>query len=222
MITPGPTPLTNEAILSALREFQVAATFKQVQQIQQYIAILLKWNDKINLTAIRDPREILYRHFCESMYAAVAVPVEDGRLADVGSGGGFPGIPLKILRPELQVFLIESNIKKATFLAEVARDLELTDVRVLVNRFEEVAEDVAPLDFACSRALGDFSGFLGWAGSDVVGVKTTVLWIGTRDLEEVKKVAGWSWKDPIPVPQSLRRLLLVGTKNVPGDVGVTT
>jgi 16S rRNA (guanine527-N7)-methyltransferase len=222
MITPGPTPLTNEAILSALREFQVAATFKQVQQIQQYIAILLKWNDKINLTAIRDPREILYRHFCESMYAAVAVPVEDGRLADVGSGGGFPGIPLKILRPELQVFLIESNIKKATFLAEVARDLELTDVRVLVNRFEEVAEDVAPLDFACSRALGDFSGFLGWAGSDVVGVKTTVLWIGTRDLEEVKKVTGWSWKDPIPVPQSLRRLLLVGTKNVPGDVGVTT
>ena len=222
MITPGPTPLTTEAILSALREFQVAATFKQVQQIQQYIAILLKWNDKINLTAIRDPREILYRHFCESMYAAVAVPVEDGRLADVGSGGGFPGIPLKILRPELQVFLIESNIKKATFLAEVARDLELTDVRVLVNRFEEVAEDVAPLDFACSRALGDFSGFLGWAGSDVVGVKTTVLWIGTRDLEEVKKVAGWSWKDPIPVPQSLRRMLLVGTKNVPGDVGVTT
>jgi 16S rRNA (guanine527-N7)-methyltransferase len=222
MTTPVPTPLTDEAILSALREFQVTATFKQVQQIQQYIAILLKWNDKINLTAIRDPREILYRHFCESMYAAVAVPVENGRLADVGSGGGFPGIPLKILRPQLQVFLIESNIKKATFLAEVTRDLELTDVRVLVNRFEDVAEDVAPLDFACSRALGDFSAFLGWAGSQAVGVKTTVLWIGTRDLEEVRKVAGWSWKEPIPVPQSLRRLLLVGTKSVPDHVGVTT
>jgi 16S rRNA (guanine527-N7)-methyltransferase len=222
MTTPVPTPLTDEAILSALREFQVTATFKQVQQIQQYIAILLKWNDKINLTAIRDPREILYRHFCESMYAAVAVPVENGRLADVGSGGGFPGIPLKILRPHLQVFLIESNIKKATFLAEVTRDLELTDVRVLVNRFEDVAEDVAPLDFACSRALGDFSAFLGWAGSQAVGVKTTVLWIGTRDLEEVRKVAGWSWKEPIPVPQSLRRLLLVGTKSVPDHVGVTT
>lgn len=222
MTTHVPTPLTDEAILSALREFQVTATFKQVQQIQQYIAILLKWNDKINLTAIRDPREILYRHFCESMYAAVAVPVENGRLADVGSGGGFPGIPLKILRPDLQVFLIESNIKKATFLAEVARDLELTDIRVLVNRFEEVAEDVAPLDFACSRALGDFSAFLGWAGSDAVAAKTTVLWIGARDLDEVKKVAGWSWKDPIPVPQSLRRLLLVGTKNVLRDVGATT
>jgi 16S rRNA (guanine527-N7)-methyltransferase len=222
MTTPASNPLTDEAILSALREFQVTATFRQVQQIQQYIAILLKWNEKINLTAIRDPREILYRHFCECMYGAVAVPVENGRLADVGSGGGFPGIPLKILRPDLEIFLIESNIKKATFLAEVARDLELTDVRVLVSRFEELAEEVAPLDFACSRALGEFGAFLNWAGSDAVGAKTAVLWIGSRDLDEVQKVAGWSWKEPIPVPQSLRRLVLVGTKNVPGDVGVTT
>jgi 16S rRNA (guanine527-N7)-methyltransferase len=222
MSTPAPTPLTDEAILSALAEFKLTASYKQVQQIQQYIAILLKWNDKINLTAIRDPREILYRHFCESMFATVAVPVENGRLADVGSGGGFPGLPIKILRPELHVFLIESNIKKATFLAEVSRDLELTDLRVLVNRFEDVAEDVAPLDYVCSRALGEFGPFLDWAGSEVIGAKTVILWIGGRDLEEIKKIAGWSWREPIPVPQSLRRMLLVGTKEVPTDVGVTT
>src|ERR1700733_7859607 len=87
MSTQLPSLLTDKAILSALGEFQIIASFRQVQQIQQYIAVLLKWNDKINLTAIRDPREILYRHFCESMYAAAAVPVENGRLADVGSGG---------------------------------------------------------------------------------------------------------------------------------------
>src|SRR5271169_3281943 len=162
MLTPAPTPLTDEAILSALAEFRVTASFQQVQQIQQYIAVLLKWNDKINLTAIRDPREILYRHFCESMYASVSVPVENGRLADVGSGGGFPGIPLKIMRPDLHVFLVESNVKKATFLAEVIRDLELTDARVLVSRYEELSEEVAPLDFVCSRALGDFGPFLAW------------------------------------------------------------
>src|SRR5271154_1547690 len=156
MSIPVPAPLTDEAILAALAEFKVIATFKQVQQIQQFISLLLKWNDKINLTAIRDPLEILYRHFCESMYAAVSVPVENGRLADVGSGGGFPGLPLKIFRPDLHVFLIESNIKKATFLAEVVRDLGLTDTRVLVNRYEELSEEVVPLDFACSRALGEF------------------------------------------------------------------
>jgi 16S rRNA (guanine527-N7)-methyltransferase len=221
MSTPLPAPLTDEAILSALGEFQITATFRQVQQIQQYIAVLLKWNDKINLTAIRDPREILYRHFCESMYAAVAVPVENGRLADVGSGGGFPGIPLKIMRPDLHVFLVESNVKKATFLAEIVRDLELTHTRVLVNRFEDLAEDVAPLDYACSRALGEFAPFLTWAGSEAVAVKELILWIGARDLDEVRKISGWVWREPIPVPQSLRRLLLVGTKRAP-EVGVTT
>jgi 16S rRNA (guanine527-N7)-methyltransferase len=216
MLTPTPAPLTDESILSALAEFKITVTHRQVQQIQQYISVLLKWNDKINLTAIRDPREILYRHFCECMYAAVAVPVENGRLADVGSGGGFPGLPLKILRPDLQVFLIESSVKKATFLAEVSRDLELTDLRVLVNRFEDVAEDVAPLDYVCARALGEYAPFLDWAGSEAIAARTVVLWIGGRDLDEIKKMDGWNWREPIPVPQSLRRLLLVGTKKIPG------
>jgi 16S rRNA (guanine527-N7)-methyltransferase len=215
MPTYEPAPLSDEAILSALREFGLTATYRQVQQIQQYIRILLQWNDKINLTAIRDPREILYRHFCESMFATLAVPVENGRLADVGTGGGFPGLPMKILRPDLHVFLIESNIKKATFLAEVSRDLELTDVRVLVNRFEDVAEDVAPLDYACSRALGEFEPFLSWAGSDAVSASTVILWIGGRDVEAVQKVPGWEWREPVAVPQSLRRMLLFGTKKIP-------
>src|SRR5271155_795000 len=221
MTTSSPAVLSAETIRRALGEFQLPVDEQQIVYIQQYMALLLAWNEKINLTAIRDPLEILYRHFCESMYAAVAVPVENGRLADVGSGGGFPGLPLKILRPDLHVFLIESNIKKATFLAEVSRDLELTNLRVLVNRFEEVAEDVAPLDYACSRALGEFAPFLSWAASGAIDAKTVILWIGGRDLDEVKKIDGWEWQEPIPVPQSLRRLLLVGSKKAPSDVGVT-
>src|SRR5437868_14660211 len=109
-------------IRRAIEEFQLPAYDDQVLQIQRYIKILLAWNDKVNLTAIRDPLEILYRHFCESMFAGISVPIESGRLADAGTGAGFPGLPLKILRPGLQVFLIESNLKKATFLAEVIRD----------------------------------------------------------------------------------------------------
>jgi 16S rRNA (guanine527-N7)-methyltransferase len=216
-----PTPPTSETIRRALGEFQLSANEQQVVQIQQYIRLLLTWNEKMNLTAIRDPLEILYRHFCESMYAAKAVPVENGRLADVGSGGGFPGIPLKILRPGLNLFLIESNVKKATFLAEVIRDLELTDARVLVNRYEELSEEVAPLDFVCSRALGDFGPFLEWAGSQHIASKQVILWIGERDLKEVQSVSAWDWQEPIPVPHSLRRLLVVGTKKVP-SVGAST
>jgi 16S rRNA (guanine527-N7)-methyltransferase len=195
-----------------MSEFDLQLDQQQVTQIQQYTKILVTWNDKVNLTAIRDPLEILYRHFCESMFGATFLPVEKCRLADVGSGGGFPGLPLKILRPELEVFLIESNVKKATFLAEVIRELELTDARVLVSRFEELGEEVAPLDFVCSRALGEFSKFLNWAGSPSVSSKNALLWLGGRDLEEVRMIPGWIWAAPRPMPHSLQRFLLCGTR----------
>ena len=214
MPTPSPATLSADTIRRALGEFQIAVSDSQVLQIQQYTRILLAWNEKINLTSIRDPLEILNRHFCECMYAASTVPVEHGRLADVGSGAGFPGLPLKIIRPELQVFLIESNVKKATFLAEVIRDLGLAGARVLVSRYEELAEEVAPLDFVCSRALGEFGPFLEWAHSEKVAAKQVILWIGARDLPEIQKIQSWEWREPIPVPHSLRRLLLVGTRRI--------
>ncbi len=213
MITANPAPSV-AVIRRALDEFKLPAYEDQILQIQQYINILLAWNEKIDLTAIRNPLEILYRHFCESMFAGISVPLEHGRLADVGSGGGFPGLPLKILRPGLHVFLVESNLKKATFLAEVVRELGLRDIQVLVRRYEELGEELAPLDFACVRALGEFGSFLTWAGSEVIASKQVILWIGARDLEEIHRIGGWDWREPIQVPHSLRRLLLVGTKQV--------
>jgi 16S rRNA (guanine527-N7)-methyltransferase len=209
-------PPSVDAIRRALGEFQITASELQVSQIQQYMSMLLAWNEKVNLTAIRDPLEILYRHFCESMYAAVTVPLEKGRLADVGSGGGFPGLPLKILRPDLELFLVESNVKKSTFLAEVVRELGLNDARVLVSRYEELGEELTPLDTVCSRAVGEFVPFLAWAGSERVAAQQVMLWIGGRDLDEVRSIPGWEWREPTPVPQSLRRFLLVGTRKAAG------
>lgn len=208
--TKSPSPST-EAIRRASAEFQLAVNDQQVQQIQQYIALLLRWNDKMNLTAIRDPLEILYRHFCESMFGAAAIPVEKCRLADVGSGGGFPGLPLKIIRPEIDVFLIESNVKKATFLTEVVRELELTGVRVLVSRYEELSEEVAPLDVICSRAVGEFGPFLEWASSPVLSTQKVALWIGAQDAESVRRLQTWDWQEPISIPHSLRRSILIGS-----------
>src|SRR6266487_1355038 len=218
MTSSSATVPSRGAIERAANEFKLTLNEQQVLQIQQYTKILWAWNEKVNLTAIRDPLEILYRHFCESMYAAMAVPVENGRLADVGSGGGFPGLPLKIIRPSLRVFLVESNLKKATFLAEVIRELGLTDAQVLVRRYEELGEESAPLDFVCSRALGEYGAFLEWAHSERIAAKQVILWIGARDFEEIQKIAGWDWRDPIHVPHSLRRLLLVGTKKLKSEV----
>lgn len=195
-----------------MSEFEIALDSTQIEQIQQYTAILLRWNAKTNLTAIQDPLEILYRHFCESMLGALVIPAEKCRLADVGSGGGFPGLPMKILRPELDLYLIESNIKKATFLTEVVRELGLTGIRVLVSRYEELSEEVAPLDVVCSRAVGEYVPFLEWAGSPGISVQKVALWIGAQDAEAVRRLGGWEWRDPHPIPQSRRRCILVGER----------
>src|SRR5580700_5335483 len=212
-MSPGvPVAPSSDTIHRALAEFRLSVNEQQVQQIQQYMSILLKWNEAVNLTAIRDPLEILYRHFCESMFAASVVPLDSGRLADVGSGGGFPGLPLKILRPELEVFLVESNVKKATFLAEVVRDLGLTGARVLVSRYEELDEELTPLDVVCSRAVGEFATFLDWAASEKIGARTVMLWIGGRDLDEARASKDWNWEEPVAIPQSLRRFILMGRR----------
>jgi 16S rRNA (guanine527-N7)-methyltransferase len=201
-------------IRKALSGFQIDVNADQVAQIQEYIRLLLVWNEKVNLTAIRDPLEILYRHFCESMFAAKVVELRQCRLADIGTGAGFPGLALKILVPDSQIVLVESNIKKATFLAEVIRALGIPGANVLVSRYEELGEEVAPADFLLARALGDFEVFLKWAASEKVDAKRVVLWLGAADVELVRKSPRWVWEPPVTVPLSLRRVLLIGTKSV--------
>ena len=204
--------LSESTIQRALGEFGLVVSSEQVLKIQQYIRILLAWNEKVNVTAIQDPLEILNRHFCESMFGSKYLPVENCRLADVGSGGGFPGLPIKILRPDVHLFLIESNFKKATFLAEVLRELETENARVLVSRYEELGEEIAPLDVACSRALGEFQKFLEWADSPAVACPQVMFWVGARDLDEIRANKLWKWDEPVPVPNSLRRYLLIGRR----------
>jgi 16S rRNA (guanine527-N7)-methyltransferase len=203
---------SESTIRKALSEFQIDADMDQIAQIQEYVRLLLVWNEKVNLTAIRDPLEILYRHFCESMFATKVVELWNCRLADIGTGGGFPGLALKILLPEAQVVLVESNIKKATFLAEVVRALGITGANVLVSRYEELGEEIAPIDFLLARALGEFDVFLKWAASERVDAKRVVLWVGAADVEQVRRSPLWAWGPAVPVPQSLRRVLLIGTK----------
>jgi 16S rRNA G527 N7-methylase RsmG len=84
---------------------------------------------------------------------------------------------------------------------------------VLISRYEELGEEVAPLDVVCSRALGDFANFLGWAASPQVSAKQALLWLGGRDLDEVRAVPGWTWSEPKPVPKSLQRFLVLGTRS---------
>lgn len=131
----------------------------QLAQFSAYEALLLEWNERISLTAIRAPEEIRVRHFLDSLACATATGPLDGRaLIDVGSGAGFPGLPLKILYPGLRLTLVDSVGKKARFLEMVAAELGLRDVTVLAERAETLGQDAAHrerYDWAVARAVAE-------------------------------------------------------------------
>ena len=120
----------------------------QAAQMEAHWQMLLRWNARLNLTAITDMEEGVRRHYVEGVVVAAAVPSGPLRVADVGSGAGFPGIPFAIMRPECSVTLIESDVRKSVFLRESSVDLP--NVRVQVVRFEQFS---SPVDWVISRAV---------------------------------------------------------------------
>src|ERR1700674_3339769 len=134
----GQFSLTKDQIVSTLLPFRVQLSNDQIDKIREYIRLLLKWNQSVSLTSVVDTVDILTRHFGESMFACSLIPVDNCRLADLGSGAGFPGLALKIACPTLSVTLIESNKKKCAFLSEVVRALELENAEILPVRFDEI------------------------------------------------------------------------------------
>jgi 16S rRNA (guanine527-N7)-methyltransferase len=178
--------------------------------IRTYIALLQQWNQKISLTRIQNQDEILRLHFGESFAATPLFPMRNGRLADIGSGAGFPGIPIKMLIPGLRLTLIESNVKKATFLSEVARRLNLEPVEVINGRMEDIADDTTAFDFLTARAVGDHERLLMWARRHLAAQGKVILFVGEKDASEISKDGGWSWATNF-IPMSRNRVLLSGS-----------
>lgn len=186
-----------------------------IDSIQRYISLLLQWNRSFSLTTVTDPDEIVRFHFGESLFAVSALSITSGRLADVGSGAGFPGLPLRMACPTLDLTLIESNAKKATFLAEVVRRLELDRVNVFRGRMEDFPEDRATaFDFVTARALGQFEHLLGWSKARLDPDGRVCLWLGEADAATISKHAGWGWSEPIGIPGSERRFVLAGSPEI--------
>lgn len=178
-----------------------------------YIDILLKWNERINLTAVRDPEEMVTRHFGESFFAAgILQPYSPTSLIDLGSGAGFPGIPLAMLMPETKVTLIESNQKKSTFLKEVIFALKLTNVSVFSVRGEDYQQKAAMVTM---RAVERFEQALPIALNLVDQEGRVALMIGASQAEQARGlIKGVEWQDATAVPGGHSRVLLVGTKSV--------
>jgi 16S rRNA (guanine527-N7)-methyltransferase len=205
--------ISERVIRSTLAPFGCECSPGMVGSLRRYLRLLQVWNKRMSLTSLEDTREILTRHFGESLFAFRAVPILHGRLADVGSGAGFPGLPLKMACPELDLLLIESNTRKVVFLAEVVRSLRLTGVQILNTRMDEVNLADQSLDFVTARALGDIPSLLRWSESLLKAKGKIVLWLGAADAAEIPTSApGWVWRSPKQVPRSKQRVLLVGQR----------
>ena len=139
----------------------------QLDQLESHYDLLARWNRRMNLTRIADLEETVRLHYCESLFLALHLPVGTLRIADLGSGAGFPGIPVAIMRPESPIDLIESHQRKAVFLREASR--ELPRVRVIAQRAEELSDTydwvisrgVRPLEVAASGIASDLALLLG-------------------------------------------------------------
>lgn len=191
----------------------------QLKYISTYIDILIRWNARMNLTAVRHPEEIVTRHFGESLFAARRLlPTEAGdlehnptlRVADLGSGAGFPGLPMKIWAPDVRLTLIESNQRKAVFLREVTRALGLTNVEVFAGRAEDLP--AAHADVVTLRAVERFDAVLPVAARLVARPGRLALLISQAQADRaITLTTGFRWVQPVPIPLSSRRILLLGS-----------
>src|SRR5271156_4914611 len=195
-----------------LKPYGIQASQHLCEQVRTYVSLLLQWNRKISLTTVVDPLEIIRFHFGESLVAASAVPIRDGRLADVGSGAGFPGIPLRMLIPQLDLTLIESNAKKAAFLSEASRALHLDRVLVARGRMKDLDPGTPPFDFITARALGQHGDLLEWSKAHLTGNGKVILWIGDDDAKSLSRNPEWTWRKPVHIPGSKQRFLLIGSQ----------
>ena len=205
-----PTVIPDFQINAALGPYGFESTEELNDKIRTYIALLLKWNRSISLTTVTEINQILRFHFGESLFARSILPLENGRLADVGSGAGFPGLALALASTSLKVTLVESNAKKFTFLNEVIRELRLKNAVALRCRMEDVVGPDRHFDFITSRALGQFSELLRWSGRQLTSDGRNLLWLGLADAQVVATEATWNWNQPVMIPASEGRVILEG------------
>lgn len=180
-----------ELLKKGVSELNFSLSGEQIQNFIFYLGELKKWNKTYNLTAILDDREIIIKHFLDSLLYLKALPQEEIKVADIGSGAGFPGIPIKLLRPEIKMFLIEPSVKKTVFLKHVIWELRLKDISVIQNRIEKVRVNYdieQHVDVAVTRALFSTEDFLKKTSHIIKKNGLLVLNKGPKFKEEIKEL----------------------------------
>ena len=178
---------------------------EMVSELLGHYELLVRWNKTLNLTSIAGLEEAVLRHYCESLFVGIHLPANPVSVLDIGSGAGFPGIPMAILRPDCRFTLAESHQRKAVFLRESTR--HLSNVRVAACRAEKVE---GAFDWVVSRAV-KWPDVLKIAnpGAAIVPVRIALL-LGQEDAAEVVLQPAVTWREAIPLPWGHRRVLVLG------------
>lgn len=173
-------------------------TPQQVAMLEAHYSLMARWNKSLNLTKIVDEKDAVERHYVESLFLGAHLPAGALRVADIGSGPGFPGFPVAVLRADCEVTLIESHQRKAVFLREATRDVK--NITVLAKRAEEVTEH---FDWVTSRAVS------------YEDLKSPVARLAARValLTGADEPIGWDfhWDQPVHVPGAKNRFLRIGS-----------
>lgn len=202
--------IPNEAIRRLLAPYGVDAQDSLCERIRTYTILLLRWSRKVALTTITEPSEIVRFHFGESLCAISVLPPLRGRLADIGSGAGFPGLPLKLSSLETHVTLIEPNTKKVAFLWEVIRELNLDGMDVFHGRAEDMPSEFLPFNFVTTRALGFYPRILKWASYRLFPEGVIAFWLGGKNATAIAREKDWNWMNPALIPGTRNRYILAG------------
>jgi 16S rRNA (guanine527-N7)-methyltransferase len=197
-----------------LEPFGLDLTPTQTRQTLAYLDLLLRWNAKINLTAIRNPEEAVTRHFGESLFISRQLQLQ-GSLLDIGTGAGFPGLALKIVFPELFLTLLEPVTKKRAFLKEAARLCGFHGVDIRGERLEDISSAVPPpaFDFATMRAVGNLPTLVPMAAKCLKPGGKLLLWLSREQGTSLGAVSsGLTWRDPLEIPLSRTTEIWCGEK----------
>lgn len=203
--------LSEDKIYDLLKPFGITLTQSQIENLIVYLNLLMRWNEKINLTAIRRPEECVTRHFGESLLLARYKQLT-GRLLDIGSGAGFPALALKLVFPKLQVTLLEPVAKKRAFLKEVARACAFSGVEVRGERLEDLKRETL-YDTITMRAVG--ADLVQEAVTHLKPLGKAYLWLSKTQAQELVEMGSClEWGTPIEIPETRERIILPGSLKV--------
>ncbi|MEC4675743.1 MAG: 16S rRNA (guanine(527)-N(7))-methyltransferase RsmG [Nitrospirota bacterium] len=174
-----------DLLRAGMEELGIHCTEDRITAFITYLDLLKKWNRAYNLTGLKTEREIIIKHFLDSLLFSKVIPSDARSIADIGSGAGFPGIPIRIINPRLRLFLVEPAYKKQIFLRHVTKTLHLQEVEVINSRIEEIKG--LKVDVAVTRALFSVGDFIDKAGDILNKNGILILSKGPKLDEELRK-----------------------------------